>query len=83
MVLFYHRVADTHPNQWTISTKLFERQMRWLRDRFDVISLREAQQRIRRGTNSRMAVSITFDDGYADNCDFAIPLLHEWNMRGT
>ena len=42
---------------------------------FELISLEEAQRRIRRGGNCRPAVSITFDDGYAENCRRAIPLL--------
>ena len=39
-----------------------------------LVSLAEAQRRLREG-NSRPAVHITFDDGYADNNDFALPLL--------
>jgi peptidoglycan/xylan/chitin deacetylase (PgdA/CDA1 family) len=82
-VLFYHRVADTHANDWTISTRGFDRQIRWLRDNFDLISLDEAQRRIRSGENSRPAVCITFDDGYSDNCDFAIPRLKESGIPCT
>jgi len=76
MVLFYHRVADEHPNAWTISTTEFRRQVEWLTARFDLVSLAEAQRRVAEG-NHRPAVSITFDDGYADNCHFALPLLME------
>jgi peptidoglycan/xylan/chitin deacetylase (PgdA/CDA1 family) len=75
MVLFYHRVADTSPNAWTCPTRLFGQQMRWLQQHFDLVSLAEAQRRIRSGNNRRPCVSVTFDDGYAENCDFAIPLL--------
>ena len=75
MVLFYHRVADEYPNLWTMSSAQFERQILWLRERFDLISLTEAQRRIRHGTNRKPCISITFDDGYADNCAFAMPLL--------
>jgi len=74
-VLFYHRIADEHPNDWTISNAVFTRQIEWLQRHFDMISLEEAQRRIRSGKNHRMAVSITFDDGYADNCQGALPLL--------
>ena len=42
--------------------------------RFDLISLAEVQRRIA-GRNHRPAVAITFDDGYAINCDLAMPLL--------
>ncbi|MCH7729163.1 MAG: polysaccharide deacetylase family protein [Planctomycetes bacterium] len=74
MVLFYHRVADDHPNPWTMSDDQFSRQILWLHQRFDLVSLEEAQRRIRCG-NARAAVSITFDDGYADNCHYALPFL--------
>ncbi len=74
-VLFYHRVADTNPNGWTMSTAMFARQVRWLKERFDVVDLTEAQRRIASGHNSRPTVAITFDDGYAENMQFAVPLL--------
>src|SRR5690606_21772921 len=75
IVLFYHRVADDRASPWTHSVKLFQRQIRWLQKHCELISLEEAQLRIRRGRNDRLAVCITFDDGYAENCDHALPLL--------
>lgn len=74
-VLFYHRIAHQRDNEWTTSNRTFTRQIRWLKKHFEMISLAEAQERIRRGCNRRPCVSITFDDGYADNCHHAIPLL--------
>ena len=74
-VLFYHRIADDRANEATTSNRTFARQIRWLRAHFDVVSLEEAQRRIRNGDNTRPCVSITFDDGYAENCREAIPLL--------
>ena len=74
-VLFYHRVADSHPNDWTMSHRRFAQQIAWLKTRFDIVSLAEAQARIQSGKNRWPTACITFDDGYADNCDFAIPLL--------
>lgn len=73
-VLFYHRVANSHPTPWSISPEVFERQIRWLERRFDLISLAEAQHRIEFG-NDRPAVAITFDDGYEENGEWAIPWL--------
>jgi peptidoglycan/xylan/chitin deacetylase (PgdA/CDA1 family) len=74
-ILFYHRVADEFPNDWTISTRAFAEQLRWLRSRFDLVSLSEAQARIASGRNRWPTACITFDDGYADNLRFAVPLL--------
>ena len=82
-VLFYHRVADTDPNDWTLSTGMFKRQLDWLTERFEFISLSEAQKRLSSGISRRPAVVITFDDGYADNCEFAIPHLLKRNIPFT
>ena len=82
-IVFYHRVADHQPNDWTISTRSFTRQIRWLRRRFDIVSLAEAQWRIAAGANSRPTACITFDDGYADNVSFALPLLTKYGLPYT
>ena len=50
---------------------------------FDLISLEESQHRIASGDNRRPSVSITFDDGYADNCQWALPLLLERKIPFT
>ena len=83
VVLFYHRVADHVPNEWTTPTRTFHKQLDWLTARFDIVSLEDAQSRLRFGFNQRPAVSITFDDGYADNMDFALPLLLERGIPFT
>jgi peptidoglycan/xylan/chitin deacetylase (PgdA/CDA1 family) len=76
-VLFYHRVADSPSNPWTISRSGFLNHIEWLQANCDMVSLSRAQQLCREGNYGRIAVTITFDDGYAENCDFALPLLKE------
>lgn len=75
VVLFYHRIADDGATPWTTSNRTFARQIDWLAEQFQMISLAEAQRRVARGENPQPAACITFDDGYADNCEQAIPLL--------
>lgn len=82
-VLFYHRVADEHPNGWSICNRAFQRQIRWLKKHTDVVSLEEIQNRMKNGRNDRTAVAITFDDGYAENCEQAIPFLIEQQVPMT
>ncbi|MCC6508591.1 MAG: polysaccharide deacetylase family protein [Pirellulaceae bacterium] len=82
-ILFYHRVADTHPNPWTISRKNFSQQLDWLERHFDIVTLREAQNRIQSRFNNRPTVALTFDDGYAENCDFAMPELARRKLPAT
>ena len=74
IVLFYHRIADDGANLWTTSNHTFARQIDWLARHVELVSLDEAQRRILDG-NTRACASITFDDGYAENCREAIPLL--------
>lgn len=74
-ILFYHRVADTSPNDWTLPCADFVRHLDWLQDNYDVVSLAEAQRRIGSPSCDRPTVALTFDDGYGDNADFAIPEL--------
>ena len=81
--LFYHRIADHPLNDWTMSCAEFERQINWLQENFELVDLEECQRRIRSGFNDRPTLSITFDDGYAENCDFALPLLIERRIPAT
>ena len=79
-VLFYHRVADCHPNDWTLSRDAFRRHVEYATEHLEPIGLDELQRRVRNGASPRPTVTFTFDDGYAENCDFALPLLMEHRL---
>lgn len=83
MILFYHRIADDRANDWTCRFSTLVRQIRWLKKHCDLVSLEEAQARLRRRCNARPAVSLTFDDGYADNYRRALPFLIEERVPCT
>ncbi|KAA5545162.1 polysaccharide deacetylase family protein [Roseiconus nitratireducens] len=83
LVPFYHRVADHTSNPWTISRKEFARHLDYCRDRLTPASLDVIQATMESGRNDRCLLNITFDDGYAENCDFAIPLLIERHVCCT
>lgn len=76
-VLFYHRVSDYFPTPWTIGCREFENQLDWLEQNFQLVSLEAAQQIISSGCNRQPTLAITFDDGYAENVEFALPMLIE------
>ena len=83
-ILFYHRVADKHPNEWTMSTATFQRQMDYLQEHYELVTLPQAQQLMRgESVTERPAVCITFDDGYGENVDFALPLIIDRNIPCT
>lgn len=75
MIFTWHRISDDAANGWTTSNEVFAKSIRYLQQNFDLVSLSEAQERIRSGKNHRPAACVTFDDGYAANCEQAIPLL--------
>jgi len=72
-VLFYHRVADTHPSSWTISTTNFLQQLDWVQRNATFASLDDIRTSQRNGHRSTAMVGLTFDDGYGENCLRAIP----------
>ena len=76
-VLFYHRVADSFPNDWTISREQFLRHVEYCQQHFTLVGLDEVQRRAAAGHSSEPTVTFTFDDGYAENSEFALPVLAE------
>ncbi len=56
----------------------FERALRYLKRRYDILSLEDAVQRLAgSGELTRDAAVITFDDGYADNYENGLPTLRK------
>jgi peptidoglycan/xylan/chitin deacetylase (PgdA/CDA1 family) len=79
-VLLYHHVGPSRPGtypQQTLSSKAFERHVRWLA-RLGYVGIRPcdwlAGLRDRTGLPKK-PVLITFDDGYADVTEYALPVL--------
>jgi peptidoglycan/xylan/chitin deacetylase (PgdA/CDA1 family) len=83
IILFYHRVADWPLNPWTMTRSMFRRQIEWLARRFELISLDHMLGLLADGQNDRPRLHISFDDGYRDNCDYALPLLYERQIPYT
>lgn len=85
VILIFHRVLRTRdPLQPSEPTAVeFERQMRWVRDWFNVLPLGNAVRRLAVGTLPERALAITFDDGYADNHDVALPILLKLDLPAT
>jgi peptidoglycan/xylan/chitin deacetylase (PgdA/CDA1 family) len=84
-VLTYHRVNDSHPNdRLTVTTGAFAAQMEALAARWSVVPLESALDAIEgRAALPARAVAITFDDGYRDNFDCALPILDRHRLPAT
>jgi peptidoglycan/xylan/chitin deacetylase (PgdA/CDA1 family) len=84
-ILIYHRVLSAPdviiPNEPDATQ--FRWQMELLAHHFNTLPLSEAARRLREGTLPPRAVSVTFDDGYADNVEVALPILQSTGVPAT
>lgn len=84
-LLMYHSVADPahDPYRITVSPTTLDRQLRWLRRRgLRGVSVAELL-RARAAGRAAGLVGLTFDDGYADFADAAVPLLRRHGCTAT
>lgn len=61
----------------------FEAQIAQVAACFNVIPLPDAIQALVRGKLPQRAACITFDDGYADNAEVALPILQKYGLHAT
>ena len=84
-VLIFHRVlqiADPlFPDE--IDAERFDRICTWLKAWFNVLPLDAAVASLKAGTLPARSACITFDDGYADNCQIALPILQRHGLCAT
>jgi len=79
--LCYHSIAPEGPRYLTISAELFERQLALLRRRGYRSGGRADLERVASGDGEGRTVFLTFDDGFHDNCETALPLLREYGFE--
>ena len=84
-ILILHRVlpAPDALDPYAADARFFDTLCGWVRQAFRVLPLDEAVRRLRSGTLPARAAAITFDDGYADNHDVALPILHRHRLSAT
>jgi peptidoglycan/xylan/chitin deacetylase (PgdA/CDA1 family) len=84
-ILIFHRVLRApdplFPGE--VDAAEFTRQVSLLTRHFNVIPLLDAVRHARAGTLPPRAACITFDDGYADNAEVALPLLQRLGAHAT
>lgn len=84
-IVIYHRVLPQPdallPDE--MHAARFDEVCRWLRTWFNVLPLDEACRRLREGSLPARSLAITFDDGYADNLEVAVPILRRHGLHAT
>ncbi len=82
VVLCYHSVHPSLPFS-SAAPQLFSEHLAWLRENCrcvpfsEILTARDGQE------TGQPVVSVTFDDGYADNHEFALPLLVKNGVHAT
>jgi peptidoglycan/xylan/chitin deacetylase (PgdA/CDA1 family) len=84
LILLYHRVTtlSTDPQQLAVTPENFHRQIKYLKDTYNVLSIDEFVGIVgRKEQFPKHSIVITFDDGYADNFLEAVPILESLNAE--
>lgn len=84
-ILIFHRVLARRDAiiNWDRDALEFERAIAWLKAWFNILPLDEAIVRLQDRSLPARAAAITFDDGYADNCTVAMPILQSHGLTAT
>ena len=84
-ILMYHRVLNKYDpyREDDVLQPVFDAQMQMLSHFYRVMTLPDAVTAQAEGRLPYRAVVITFDDGYADNFDVALPILRKYGIAAT
>ena len=82
-ILFYHRVSDDR-DELAVTPKAFTEQMDYLAsESYRVVDVLAAIDLLDSGAPLARTVALSFDDGYLDIADHALPTLSERGFRAT
>ena len=81
-ILIFHRVLPQRDPLFPgeVDAADFDRICAWLASWFNVMTMDDAVAGLRAGQLPQRAAVITFDDGYADNHDVALPILQRHGL---
>jgi glycosyltransferase involved in cell wall biosynthesis/peptidoglycan/xylan/chitin deacetylase (PgdA/CDA1 family) len=86
LILLYHRIAELTADPWAlgVAPERFVEQLAVLREQARPLPLHELATRLERGRQlPPRTVAVTFDDGYFDNLEAALPALEAADVPAT
>ncbi|MEM0998649.1 MAG: polysaccharide deacetylase family protein [Bacteroidota bacterium] len=86
LILNYHGVLDREPlriNNRHLPVAQFEADLQYLKQHYEVVPLKEMFWPDSARRSERPWVALTFDDGYRNNLEFAVPLLAKYAVPAT
>jgi peptidoglycan/xylan/chitin deacetylase (PgdA/CDA1 family) len=88
--LMYHSICREEPEAHCDFNRMlyvkradFESQMRFVSRAMNPISIHSALEQLEKDTLPPNAVAVTFDDGYLDNFEIALPVLEKYQVPAT
>jgi len=87
-VLMYHYIRDfqktDYPRIKGLDVRDFHEQVLYLKKHYNILSIEEIIYSIENNVAlPQKAAILTFDDGYADHYDYALPILDKYNIKGS
>jgi peptidoglycan/xylan/chitin deacetylase (PgdA/CDA1 family) len=84
-ILLYHRIAKSRTDPYLLSVEEnnFNKHIKWLKSNFCLIKVSDLVHKISNGRLNGRELSITFDDGYADNFLKALPIIEKYKVPIT
>jgi peptidoglycan/xylan/chitin deacetylase (PgdA/CDA1 family) len=91
IVLNYHRIGNYQeaigdPGVYSATAAEFDQQLEFLKHEFEFVDPKRLQaslENIQNGKTRRASVMLTFDDGYKDNVENAVPLLRRHGLAAA
>ena len=85
VILMYHRITRVELDPWgmCVSPENFSQQLESIRKVATPMSLADFVRARQSGELPERAVVVTFDDGYVDNFETALPLLRQHQVPAT
>ncbi|HET9843771.1 MAG TPA: polysaccharide deacetylase family protein [Gammaproteobacteria bacterium] len=85
LIILYHRVVwQSDPlNTDILHREKFKAQIQFFKQFYQIMPINEGISRLLEGSLPYNALCITFDDGYQDNVDIALPILKSYKIPAT
>lgn len=88
-IFVYHRIAeipfvDPNRDDWNVSPKVFEQQIRALSQAGTIVPLMELPEKLHAQENAEdLLICLTFDDGFSNFAQEALPILTRYQAPAT